>query len=572
MVTTLENNPRVNFGDDPESVETLIGLGTLCFQEQEFDKAVLFFEAAIETFRNRREGTPAEHLDALGRLNLCLGMASRAAGDIENALEALVIAAELAPNLSDAHLALGQVYHLLERPAHAIIEFKKLTELLPNDASAWLTLGFLQLDHATLDEAIFSLDRAVLLDSQSPEVHYLRGEALRRRQKHDEAVTAYQHLLPVAFEYPHGIVGLAKSLVALGRLDEGWDAFEFRRVSQLGPWETRTLQQWDGKPDQSTTLLVHSEDSIGSDIMFASCLSSITPKVGSCVVECDSSLHNLLARSFPDVSFIPISGETISEETQLADPKTGRIVDAQISLGSTPRFSRKRVTDFPIKRSYLTPSPDWLGVWRERLALLGSSLKVGILWQGAWTPETEQQRSIPFEGVCSLLQRHQDVRWISLQGGSAAKLAGRSRLAGVELKTYADTFPNDLDVLAALLASLDLVITPPGYVAHLAGAVGAETWLVVPEQSDWRWDVARGIGEGRSVWHRSMTLFRQQHKESWESVLGRLHVALTQFRAPTLAQSQTADEVANGTADDPQIFSLEAFRQTRSPAPSRRAA
>lgn len=563
-------------GEDPESIEALIGLGTLCFQEREFDKAVVFFEAAIERFRDRRLGTPSEHLDALGRLNLCLGTACRAAGDLETALEALVVAGEFLPAMSDVrsdvHLALGQVYHELQRPAHALVEFKRLTDIVPDDASAWLTLGFLQLDYATCDEAITSLDRALAIDSQSPEVHYLRGEVLRRLQRHNDAVEAYQNLLPVAFEYPHGIVGLAKSLLALGRLDEGWDAYEFRRISQLGPWETRLLPQWDGEPSSSTTLLVHSEDSIGSDLMFASCLPTIARKVGRCVVECDASLHSLFARSFPDLSFLAISGDVVSEETPLADPRTGQLVSEQVSFGSMPRFSRKRITDFPIKRSYLVPDPDLQGVWRERLALLGSAPKVGVVWLGAWTPETEAQRSIPFEAMCGLLQQHCDIRWVSLQGGSAARVASQARLAGVELKSYPDAFQCDLDSLAALVSSLDLVITPPGYVAHLAGAVGAETWLVLPEQNDWRWDVARGIGEGRSLWHRSMTLFRQAHGEAWDSVVARLHTALARWKAPTLAQAATAATDASDTHTEPTILSLEAFRQHRPAAPSRRAA
>lgn len=559
---------------EPESVETLVSLGALCFQEREFCKAIAFFEEAISRFRTLQTATPQETLEGLGRLNLCLGTAYRAAGENDDALSTFTLAAEWIAEVSDVHLALGQLYHEMKMPAHALQAFKKLVTLRSEDPSAWLTLGFLQLDHASPDEARESLARASTLDPQSPDAHYLLGESLRRCDLHEEAINSYQKLLPIAFEYPQGLVGLAKSLLTTGRLEEGWDAFEFRRISQVGTWEMRLLPQWDGAASRETTLLVHSEDSIGSDLMFASCLSSIAAKVGSCVAECDPSLHTLFARSFPEVSFVPISGNIISEETPLIDPKTNQQVETQISFGTAPRFSRKRLTDFPIKRSYLATNSEWEGVWRERLALLGSGIKVGVLWHGAWTSEVEAQRSVPLATMCrELLAKHPQIRWINLQNGSAARELTQTRSLGVEIKNYPDIFQYDLDIMASLLSTLDLVITPPGYVAHLAGAIGAETWLLLPSQHDWRWDVARGIGAARSVWHRSMTLFRQERNESWEAVFTRVNSALAHFQTPSVGMAASLD-LPNATEDNspPQIFSINAFRQQKFIASSRRAA
>ncbi len=83
-----------------------------------------------------------------------------------------------------------------------------------------------------------------------------------------------------------------------------------------------------------------------------------------------------------------------------------------------------------------------------------------------------------------------------------------------ELQDFADT--------AALIANLDLVISSDTAVAHLAGAMGKPTWLLLPSVPDWRWLLDRHD----SPWYPSMRLFRQSKPGDWQSPVKAIAKAL----------------------------------------------
>jgi ADP-heptose:LPS heptosyltransferase len=77
---------------------------------------------------------------------------------------------------------------------------------------------------------------------------------------------------------------------------------------------------------------------------------------------------------------------------------------------------------------------------------------------------------------------------------------------------------NDFDDTAAVLALVDLIITVDTSVAHLAGALGRPTFVLVPFCPDWRWMLARAD----SPWYPTLRLFRQPAAGDWESVIARV--------------------------------------------------
>ena len=87
------------------------------------------------------------------------------------------------------------------------------------------------------------------------------------------------------------------------------------------------------------------------------------------------------------------------------------------------------------------------------------------------------------------------------------------RYFGDELADFSDT--------AALVHLMDLVITVDTSVAHLAGALGKEVWILLPFSPDWRWL----LGRSDSPWYRSARLFRQPKIGDWDSVLAELSKA-----------------------------------------------
>jgi hypothetical protein len=99
--------------------------------------------------------------------------------------------------------------------------------------------------------------------------------------------------------------------------------------------------------------------------------------------------------------------------------------------------------------------------------------------------------------------------------------------------------PLDMEATASLVAACALVITVDTMIAHLAGALGRPTWLLLKAECDWRWTP----GAERTPWYPSMRLFHQQHPGDWHSVLREVGHAL-----------QSHDLTSAGTpSDEPPV-------------------
>ena len=145
-------------------------------------------------------------------------------------------------------------------------------------------------------------------------------------------------------------------------------------------------------------------------------------------------------------------------------------------------------------------------------------LRVGLVWQGSGSQSLDR-RSVPFEFLKPLLEQERTL-FFSLQLGAAAHDPGR---AGVEEK-IADLSPlmDDFASTATLMEQLDLIITIDTAVAHLAGALGKPTWLLLSATPDWRWM----LEQSDSPWYPSMRLFRQAKPGDWSEPLTKLREEL----------------------------------------------
>jgi Flp pilus assembly protein TadD len=511
--------------ESPENVPALDGLGVLQCQKEEIEKGIALFEKSLSLARRETPKNPQWEASILFHL----GLAYRTLGLRAEALRVFTESATLVPPSNDLVLNLGQILFELEQYSQAAEQFRTLTTLQPDDASAWLTLGFILTTLDRHDEAADVLRTAEMLDSESPDINFYLAESLRKAERYTETLPYYQRMLQVGADYPQAVLGYGKSLLALGKLDDGWDAMEFRFLSSFGTWERHRLTDWS--PDTSSEhVLAYSEEGIGAELMFASCLPDLINSVEHCVVECEASLHSLFRRSFPRANFVPLADDYVHAE---GNP-WGISLDAQIAFGSLPRYFRRGIGDFPLRKAYLVPDKELVAKWDTRLAGLGDAKKIGVLWNGTWTNETPKQTSLPLQEVRSLMTSHQGGTWISLQHGSHQNDLNQQRGIGIAPRIFPEAFKYDLDAMAALLVSLDLVITPPGYVAHLAGALGVNTWLLVPEGADWRHSI--DVSQPRSVWHPSITMYRQAKGQSWQHFFaalgGDLEKFLTTHRPP----------------------------------------
>ncbi len=141
-------------------------------------------------------------------------------------------------------------------------------------------------------------------------------------------------------------------------------------------------------------------------------------------------------------------------------------------------------------------------------------VKVGLVWGAKASNRRLAHRSVPLKMLSPLAQSN--AEFYSLQIGEA-----RSELAtaptDLRLTDLADRVTDFADT-AALIAQLDLVISVDTAVAHLAGAMGKPTWLLLSFVADFRWQTERAD----SPWYPSMRLFRQKQIADWSEPVARM--------------------------------------------------
>jgi tetratricopeptide (TPR) repeat protein/SAM-dependent methyltransferase len=500
----------------PHNVDILVRLGRSLQQIGECEEAAGILERALSL-----QPAHAEACFAAADNEMSRGRHDLAKSRYENGLQ-------LNPDNGKAWVAVGTIFFGDEDYQAAEDCFRSALVIDPNDAVACYNLGNVYKDQWRLDDALDHYDRAIELSPDFAEAHVNRGVVLKSHGRLDEAVDSHTHALQVRPGDAEARFHRSLAMLAMGDFERGWDEYESRWEYEATP---RRFPQpaWDGSSLRDRKLLVFSEQGIGDEIMFASCLPEIAGRAAECVIECDPRLVPLFARSFPMAKAVAKrSVEFIPRET---DPAISRC-DLQIAIGSLPRYCRRSLADFPRQRRYLASDPALVAKWRERLAELTAgrinnpsygTLNVGISWRGGNKPTIRKRRSTTLDQWQPLFDVP-GVNFIRLQYGDCGQeLSEIKEKLGVSIHDWDDVDPlRNLDGFAAQIAALDLVISIDNSTVHMAGALGVPVWTLLPFAPNWRWM----LGRDDSPWYPTMRLFRQPGPLEWGPVFESAAVAL----------------------------------------------
>jgi tetratricopeptide (TPR) repeat protein len=459
-------------------------------------------------------GQRAEHVpDLIGR-----GVALIGLGRCEEARVPLERAIALAPGDAMAQTQRGVALQRLERHAEALASFDIALAVEPALPEVWNNRGVTLFELDRAEEALTSFERALALRGAPADTYTNMGMALRALGRYREALESFARTLARKPGDSKATFASAFVHLALGDFTQGWPLYEVRlRDPELGTApRTFTAPRWEGREALAgKRLLVYADQGLGDAIQFCRYLPALAAQGVRVIFEVPPSLKALL-RSLGDGVQLVSRGERIPPVDYYCP-----LLSLPLALGTDQRTIPKEVP-------YLAAEPARVATWRGRLTEL-PGLRVGIAWQGNPTVERlvlARGRSMPLEAL-AVLAAVPGVSLISLQKGPGAEqlAACTFRDRVLDLGPDFDRGPDAFLDAAAVMASLDVVISSDTAIAHLAGALGRPTWVALSAVPEWRWLLARED----SPWYPSMRLFRQPARGDWRSVANALAAALTEL-------------------------------------------
>lgn len=386
----------------------------------------------------------------------------------------------------------------------------------PADAAAWEALGSAR---TTLGEPAGALDawRKVYRLEMAPDAPRVAVAGnypvvLSQSGRMSEALEAFGELLAVrpdpTAHYTYGMM-----LLKSGNFEAGWRHHEFRWMTRnflplraRFPWPHWSGQSLDGKK-----IVLVSEQGFGDTLQFIR-YAKVLGDLGARVTVLARRELVDLVRTAPGVEAVLDMGDPIPPQDYFA------------YLMSLPRFLDTRLDTIPCEIPYLAAPTGLTRRWRAELRT--SARKVAIVWSGDPRHALDRDRSLAFADMRALATLP-DVKLYSLNKSPRSPADDALlRELGIE-----DLGPRtaDFSQTAAILEAMDLVVSVDTAVAHLAGALGRPTWLLVSAHTDYRWFEARED----SPWYPSMRILRRR---SGESAAGFIERVAADLREPDAIQ------------------------------------
>jgi len=448
-----------------------------------------------------------------------LGIALRALGKFEEAVQAYQKALMLKPDYADACYNMGNSLASLDRHAAALEQYEKALMFKPDDAYTYYNIGVAMQELGRHAEAVGNFKRAIQLNHDTTEVYRAMAASQKAQGRYADAINTLKQALCLKPDCAHTHTDLGMILLLAGNFTQGWREYRWRlKGTSWGRYFPDTMR-WDGSDFAGKKLFVRCEQGLGDNIQFVRYLPMVKARGGTVIFGVYEQLYSLL-KDFPGADkTVNLSVENQPLEFDLYAP----IMDLPGIFGTT-------LETIPAEVPYIFADPAKTEFWRSKLS--GPGFKVGIVWSGSFGRGGKHLRNCKLTDFAPL-SVIDGVKLYALQKGRAAEQIEQSagRIPVVDLgKQF-----NDFSDTAAAIENLDLIISVDTSVLHLAGAMGKPTWALQCFAPDWRWLLERED----SPWYPTMRLFRQQKLEQWDDVFhrmaGQLRILVAKQNIPLLS-------------------------------------
>jgi tetratricopeptide (TPR) repeat protein/glycosyltransferase involved in cell wall biosynthesis len=429
------------------------------------------------------------------------GLALRGLREPEEAIRSLRRALEIAPAHVNALSNLGVLLKEERRTNEAIETLQRAIDLAPRNVALYTNLASVYERLGDGAEVRRCARAAIAIDPAYPESWNLLANMEMEDGEYDQALEHYQHVISLDPGNRNANWNLALIWLLRGDFERGWKQFEWRKRLQSVVFDHGDYgaNEWTGDPLNGRSILLHSEQGIGDAIQFVRYAAELVRHgAGRVVIECPWPIVPLLT-GVAGVDAVFARGTPLPS------------YDLHANMMSLPGLLGTTLSTIPDRVPYIPSEP------RPVVTRVASAagLKVGFCWAGNPGHARDFLRSAPVEEFLALAATP-GTTFFSLQKGTAAESALAAAGLSPVVNLAADL--TDFRDTAAAIDALDLVITVDTSVAHLAGALGKPTWLLLPRVPDFRWMLERED----SPWYPTMRLFRQGTARDWQPVFERV--------------------------------------------------
>jgi hypothetical protein len=336
------------------------------------------------------------------------------------------------------------------------------------------------------------------LDGNHAEAFCNKGITLTALNRPQEALLCYDAAITIHPKSTSAHFNKALALLVMGDFQQGWKLYEWRwRLPRARPPDISEPLWLGAESLADCTVLIHGEQGMGDVIQMTRFAKLVADHGAQVTLQVPHPLVDLIA-SAPGVA------QVVPQHAVLP------ACDFQVPLMSLPLALRTRLDSIPAQVPYLRVGKERLSIWADRLGVQ-TLQRVGLVWSGDPVHPNDHNRSIAFGDLIRHLPA--EFSYVCLQRevrDSDLDLLleePRVQFFGYQIEDFSDT--------AALCSLMDVVVTVDTSVAHLSGALGRPTWILLPFAPDFRWLLNRDD----SPWYPTVRLFRQKRIGRWEEPL-----------------------------------------------------
>ena len=459
------------------------------------------FTEAIELLEQSIEKN-GEYFEALHDLGTCYANQ----GALDKAIHFYTKALQIKSDIPELFFNLGRLQDELKNYAEALVYYNKALNLEEGYAEAWSHKGLALHELGKYEEALNAFETALKLAPEYPEALSNKAVTLHTLRHYEEALTFYNKALSLNPNFHDARWNKASTQLVLGNFHEGLVNYEYRwkkakdqgyKYAEIPPLVS--IENLAGKK-----ILIWSEQGYGDTLQFSRYIALLLERGAELIFEVQKPLLNLLKRSI-DCKVVEYYDSSFN-------------ADYQSPLLSLPLIFKTTLDSIPPVNPIISPSKQSLSKWDKACISPSKKMNIGIACSGNPGHIHDRNRSMPLSNFLPLL----NIANLNLIQMGVRPSDEQFLREHPEIRYFGDKF-EDFEDTAAVISSMDLIISVDTSLVHLAGTMGKKVFLLLPFSPEWRW-----MTDGEtSPWYPSVRIYRQTEMGEWGPLIQQIEDHLT---------------------------------------------